>query len=96
VKLIKTLLFAITVIVALVMGVLFSTRNSQAFSLDLIFFQSHSMSIAIWLLLSLALGMCLSAFIYSVVLLKLKRQNTRLERRLSLISSTSKDPKVTV
>jgi uncharacterized membrane protein YciS (DUF1049 family) len=54
------------------------------------------MSIAIWLLLSLALGMCLSAFIYSVVLLKLKRQNTRLERRLSLISSTSKDPKVTV
>lgn len=69
--------------VALVVGVLFSTRNSQAVSLDLIFFQLPPMSMAIWLLLSLAMGMILCAFIYSVVTFKLKRHNARLQRQLS-------------
>ncbi len=69
--------------VALVVGVLFSTRNSQAVSLDLIFFQLPPMSMAIWLLLSLAMGMLLCAFIYSVVTFKLKRHNTQLQRQLS-------------
>jgi uncharacterized integral membrane protein len=89
VKLIKALLFAATVIIALVIGVLFSTRNSQPFSLDLIFFQSPSISIAIWLLLSLAMGVFLSAFVYSFVLLKLKRSNNRLQRRISQLSHAS-------
>ena len=86
-KLIKTLLLAITVIVALIMGVLFSTRNSQAFSLDLIFLQSPPISVAIWLLLALGLGMLLSAFIYSVAMLKLKRTNTQLVKRLAQADS---------
>jgi len=69
--------------VALVVGVLFSTRNSQAVSLDLIFFQLPPMSMAIWLLLSLAMGMILCAFIYSVVTSRLKRHNAQLQRQLS-------------
>ncbi len=69
--------------VALVVGVLFSTRNSQAVSLDLIFFQLPPMSVAIWLLLSLAMGMILCAFIYSVITFKLKRHNAQLQRQLS-------------
>jgi len=81
-KLIKSIFFVIVIIIALVVGVLFSTRNNQTFSLDLIFFQLPSMSIAIWLLLSLAFGAALSAFMYSVVVLKLKRSNIKLQRRL--------------
>jgi len=69
--------------VALVVGVLFSTRNSQAVSLDLIFFQLPPMSMAIWLLLSLAMGMILCAFIYSVITFRLKRHNAQLQRQLS-------------
>ncbi|WP_443631734.1 LapA family protein [Candidatus Njordibacter sp. Uisw_056] len=82
-KFIKAVLFFVVIMVALVVGVLFSTRNSQAVSLDLIFFQLPPMSMAIWLLLSLAMGMLLCAFIYSVVTFKLKRHNTQLQRQLS-------------
>lgn len=82
-KFIKAVLFFVVTMVALVVGVLFSTRNSQAVSLDLIFFQLPPMSMAIWLLLSLAMGMLLCAFIYSVVTFKLKRHNTQLQRQLS-------------
>jgi|TARA_B110000908_G_scaffold27580_1_gene32391 putative membrane protein len=83
VKFIKAVLFFVVTMVALVVGVLFSTRNSQAVSLDLIFFQLPPMSMAIWLLLSLAMGMLLCAFIYSVVTFKLKRHNAQLQRQLS-------------
>ena len=82
-KFIKAVLFFVVTMVALVVGVLFSTRNSQAVSLDLIFFQLPPMSMAIWLLLSLAMGMLLCAFIYSVVTFKLKRHNAQLQRQLS-------------
>ena len=82
-KFIKAVLFFVVTMVALVVGVLFSTRNSQAVSLDLIFFQLPPMSMAIWLLLSLATGMILCAFIYSVVTFKLKRHNAQLQRQLS-------------
>ena len=63
-KLIKALLFVVITMVALVVGVLFSTRNSQAVSLDLIFFQLPPTSMAIWLLLSLAMGMKLKYIKY--------------------------------
>ncbi|MDE0955048.1 MAG: LapA family protein [Pseudomonadales bacterium] len=82
-KFIKAVLFFVVTMVALVVGVLFSTRNSQAVSLDLIFFQLPPMSMAIWLLLSLAMGMILCAFIYSVITFKLKRHNAQLQRQLS-------------
>ncbi|MDC9719531.1 MAG: LapA family protein [Gammaproteobacteria bacterium] len=85
-KLIKALLFVVVIILALMMGVLFSTRNSQAISLDLIFFQLAPTSVAVWLLLSLVLGMALSAFIYSFATLKLKRNNTKLQRQLRKFS----------
>jgi len=83
VKFIKAVLFFVVTMVALVVGVLFSTRNSQAVSLDLIFFQLPPMSMAIWLLLSLAMGMILCAFIYSVITFRLKRHNAQLQRQLS-------------
>jgi len=79
----EAVLFFVVTMVALVVGVLFSTRNSQAVSLDLIFFQLPPMSMAIWLLLSLAMGMILCAFIDSVVTFKLKRHNAQLQRQLS-------------
>ena len=82
-KFIKAVLFFVVTMVALVVGVLFSTRNSQAVSLDLIFFQLPPMSMAIWLLLSLAMGMILCAFIYSVVTFKLKRNNAQLQLKFS-------------
>ena len=82
-KFIKAVLFFVVTMVALVVGVLFSTRNSQAVSLDFIFFQLPPMSMAIWLLLSLVMGVILCAFIYSVVTFKLKRHNAQLQRQLS-------------
>jgi len=95
VKLIKAVFFVIIIILALVIGVLFSTRNSQAISLDLIFFQFPPISMAIWLLLSLAIGVLLSAFVYSFVTLKLKRHNAQLQRQLSKLHATQSGNKVT-
>jgi putative membrane protein len=94
VKLIKAVLFVVIIMVALIVGVLFSTRNSQAVSLDLIFFQFPPMSMAIWLLLSLAMGMVLCAFVYSVVNLKLKRKNVQLQRQLSKVNQKQSGNKV--
>jgi putative membrane protein len=95
VKLIKAVLFVVIIMVALIVGVLFSTRNSQAVSLDLIFFQFPPMSMAIWLLLSLAMGMLFCAFIYSFVTFKLKRHNAQLQRQLSKLNQTQSGNKVT-
>ena len=85
-KLIKALLFFVICMVALVVGVLFSARNSQAVSLDLIFFQLPPLSMAIWLLLSLVTGMLLCAFIYTFVTFKLKRHNAQLQRQLAKLN----------
>jgi len=86
VKLLKALLFFVICMVALVVGVLFSARNSQAVSLDLIFFQLPPLSMAIWLLLSLVTGMLLCAFIYTFVTFKLKRHNVQLQRQLAKLN----------
>jgi len=86
VKLLKALLFFVICMVALVVGVLFSARNSQAVSLDLIFFQLPPLSMAIWLLLSLVTGMLLCAFIYTFVTFKLKRHNAQLQRQLAKLN----------
>jgi|TARA_B110000503_G_scaffold125286_1_gene192710 putative membrane protein len=86
VKLLKALLFFVISLVALVIGVLFSARNSQAVSLDLIFFQLPPLSMAIWLLLSLVTGMLLCAFIYTFVTFKLKRHNAQLQRQLAKLN----------
>jgi putative membrane protein len=86
VKLLKALLFFVICMVALVVGVLFSARNSQDVSLDLIFFQLPPLSMAIWLLLSLVTGMLLCAFIYTFVTFKLKRHNAQLQRQLAKLN----------
>ena len=85
-KLLKALLFFVISLVALVVGVLFSARNSQAVSLDLIFFQLPPLSMAIWLLLSLVTGMLLCAFIYTFITFKLKRHNAQLQRQLDKLN----------
>ena len=80
---------------ALIIGVLFSTRNSQAVPLDLIFFQFPPVSIAIWLLLSLATGAILSAFVYGFIAFKLKRRNVQLQRQLAKLDQSESRLKVT-
>ena len=93
-KLLKAAVFCAISLVALVVGVLFSSRNSQAVSLDLIFFQLPPLSIAIWLLFSLVTGMLLCAFIYSFITFKLKRHNGQLQRQLSKLNATQSNQKI--
>ncbi len=93
-KLIKSVLFAAIAMMALVLGVLFSTRNSQAVPLDLILFQLPPTSMAIWLLLSLALGGLICASMYSVINFRLKRDNKQLKRRISKLNEVEKTSRV--
>lgn len=79
----------------LIIGVLFSTRNSQAVPLDLIFFQLPPVSMAIWLLLSFTLGAILCAFVYGFITFKLKRHNAQLQRQLAKLSKSEPGFKVT-
>ena len=92
-KLLKAVIFFVISLVALVVGVLFSSRNSQTMSLDLIFFQLPPLSIAMWLLLSLATGMFLCAFIYSFITFKLKRHNGQLQRQVAKLNETQSNQK---
>lgn len=58
-KLFKTLITLVVALAILAFGTWFSLRNSQPISLDLIFIQFSPKSLALWLILSLVVGVLL-------------------------------------
>ncbi len=86
-KFIKTLLIALLALLALVIGILFSSRNSAPVAVDMLIIQLPPMSIAVWILVSFTLGAVASAVAYSFVNQGQKRTNKRLLRQVNEMQS---------
>ena len=94
-RFIRALLFFILAIVALIIGVLFSSRNSAPVPLDILIYQLPPMSIAIWILISFTLGALMSALVYGFINQQHKRQNRRLlsqVNRMQAVRGVAKQP----
>jgi putative membrane protein len=86
-KFIKTLLIAILALLALVVGILFSSRNSAPVAVDMLVMQLPPMSIALWILLSFTLGAVVTALAYGLINQGQKRANKRLLRQVNQMQS---------
>lgn len=86
-KFIKTLLIAILALLALVVGILFSSRNSAPVAVDMLVLQLPPMSIALWILLSFTLGAVVTALAYGLINQGQKRANKRLLRQVNQMQS---------
>jgi putative membrane protein len=69
-KKLRTLLTILILLAGLAVGVLFALQNKQAVPLDLLFFSFAPRSLALWVLVSFALGGLAGLLISSVYMLR--------------------------
>ena len=74
--LIKTL----TAIALIFAGALFALRNDQLLNVDFILFQSVNISLGLWLLIFLALGVFLGMLASSLIIASYRRKLARLKK----------------
>ncbi len=77
---IKGLLLAIVLLVVLLVGILFAVNNQQAIALNLIWTELPPISLSVWLLTTLTLGVLLGMLAMLGVYVRLKARLARSER----------------
>lgn len=88
-RIFRSLLAGITLLLAVIAGALFSIQNTASISLDLLFIELPARPVSLWLLLMLGIGLSLglvasTALIWrqKAALLKQQRENSRLQVEL--------------
>lgn len=81
-KLIKSLLTLVVLLVLLLLGIWFTLRNQQPTPLDLLFIKLPDNSLALWLMLSLLTGALLGVLVMLPKLLGYKAKLISHERQL--------------
>lgn len=84
--LIKTL----TAIALIFAGALFALRNDQLLNVDFILFQSFNISLGLWLLIFLALGVFLGMLASSLIIASYRRKLARLKKEAQERDSSEK------
>ncbi len=74
--LIKTL----TAIALIFVGAIFALRNDQLLTIDFVLFQSPDISLGLWLLIVLALGVFLGMLASSLIIASYRRKLERLKK----------------
>ena len=94
-KLLRTILTILVLLAAVALGVLFALQNTQPVGLDLLFFTFSPRSIALWVLVSFALGGLAGLLASSAYMLRsratlasTRRQLTRVKTELEQLKST--------
>ena len=82
-KLLRTLATLIIVLATLAVGVLFALQNKAPVALDLLVYTFEPKSLALWILLALALGGIMGMLISSAIVLRLKASLHSSNRKLS-------------
>jgi len=82
-KLLRTLATLAIVLATLAVGVLFALQNKAPVSLDLLVYTFDPKSLALWILLALALGGLIGMLISSAVMLRLRASLGSTNRKLS-------------
>ncbi|APE29571.1 hypothetical protein BOX17_00530 [Halomonas aestuarii] len=76
----KGLILAIILLAVLLIGILFAVNNQQALPLNLIWIELPAVSLSVWLLAALAVGVLLGMLAMSGVYLRLRTLLTRAQR----------------
>ena len=82
-KYLRSLITLLIVLATLAVGVLFALQNKAPVSLDLLVYTFEPKSLALWVLLSLALGGFLGMLISSAIVLRQKASLSSVNRKLS-------------
>ena len=82
-KLLRTLATLIIVLATLAVGVLFALQNKAPVSLDLLVYTFDPKSLALWILLALAVGGFIGMLVSSAIVLRLKASLGSSNRKLS-------------
>ncbi len=82
-KAVRTLITIAIVVAMLALGVLFALANDGIVALDVLIYRFQSGSLALWVLLALALGGVLGLLASSVMMLRLRARNASLTRKLT-------------
>ncbi|MDB4837719.1 LapA family protein [Marinomonas sp.] len=80
-KWLKRIIYTILFVFFLTVGVFFSIRNPQLMALDFVFWKGPELSVALYILISFAFGVCVSLLMGSVNYLRSDRQIKILTRR---------------
>ncbi|MEQ6889446.1 LapA family protein [Halomonas sp. CS7] len=76
----KGLILAIILLAVLLIGILFAVNNQQTLPLNLIWIELPAVSLSVWLLASLTVGVLLGMIAMSGVYLRLRTLLTRAQR----------------
>jgi putative membrane protein len=90
VRTIWLLIKAITAIALIFAGAVFALRNDQLLSVDFILFQSVNISLGLWLLIFLALGVFLGMLASSLIIAFYRRKLARLRKETQERDSSEK------
>ena len=82
-KLLKKLITVLVLLAAIAVGVLFALQNEEPIALDLLVYTFEPHSLALWLLLALALGGLLGLVISGVLIVRLRASLSMAQRKLS-------------
>ena len=82
-KAVRTLITIAIVVAMLALGVLFALANDGIVALDVLIYRFETGSLALWVLLALALGGVLGLLASSVMMLRLRARNASLTRKLT-------------
>ncbi|MCV2403770.1 LapA family protein [Marinomonas sp. C2222] len=80
-KWLKRVIYTILFVFFLTVGVFFAIRNPQLTALDLVFWKGPELSVALYILLSFAVGVCVALIMGSVNYFRTDRQIKVLTRR---------------
>ncbi|GHD26519.1 lipopolysaccharide assembly protein LapA domain-containing protein [Halioglobus pacificus] len=86
-KAVRTLITTAIVVAMLALGVLFALANDGIVALDVLIYRFESGSLALWVLLALALGGVLGLLASSVMMLRLRARNASLTRKLTRVKT---------
>ena len=82
-KLLKRLATVLVLLAAIAVGVLFALQNKEPIALDLLVYAFEPRSLALWLLLALALGGLLGLTISGFLIVRLRTSLSITQRKLS-------------
>ncbi|SDN99983.1 lipopolysaccharide assembly protein LapA domain-containing protein [Vreelandella arcis] len=77
---IKGLILAVILLVVLLVGILFAVNNQQTIALNLIWLELPAISLSVWLLATLTLGVLVGMIAMMGVYIRLKAKLARSER----------------
>ena len=81
-KLLRTLVTIVVVMAMIAAGILFALQNTVAVPLDLLVYTLAPQSLALWILLTFALGGIIGMLVSSLMMVRLRASVARLQRQL--------------